>query len=184
MVPAEEGTGTVAVRRLRAEDWPEFRALRLRALATDPLAFGSTREAEAGRPESRWRESALRGAGSSAEATWVAVGPEGRLLGMAGLFAREGRFHLWGMWVAPEARRRGVGRRLLDPLLRWAHAQDPSAEVVLEVNPVQESAVRLYRSAGFERTGESRPLGHTPGQFVNAMRLRRTDPRPAPKGPK
>ena len=179
MAHPEDGKGTVTVRRLHAEDWPEFRALRLRALAADPLAFGSTREAEAGRPESLWRESALRGATSSTEATWVAVGPEGRLVGMAGLFPRAGRFHLWGMWVAPEVRGRGVGRRLLDPLLDWAHAQDSSVEVVLEVNPVQASAVRLYRSAGFERTGETRPLGHTAGQFVEAMRLRRRRSRPA-----
>lgn len=52
------------------------------------------------------------------------------------------------MWVAPEARGLGVGRRLLQELER--HARDAGAEVVhLETNRALTEAIKLYRSAGY-----------------------------------
>ncbi len=50
------------------------------------------------------------------------------------------------MWVAPEARGLGVGRRLLSAL--EAEAQTPS--VRLETNGSLTEAIALYRSSGYD----------------------------------
>jgi DNA-binding MarR family transcriptional regulator/GNAT superfamily N-acetyltransferase len=52
------------------------------------------------------------------------------------------------MWVAPEARGLGVGRRLLTEL--EAHAREAGASVVrLETNKALVEAISLYRSSGY-----------------------------------
>jgi len=159
----------VKIRRLLPTDWPAFRALRLEALKADPLAFGSTRRRETAYPEHRWREWTQSGAAGDRSATFVVETEPGRLLGMAGVFTDRGEYHVWGMWVSPEARGRGLGRDLLDRVLAWAGSTHPERPVRLDVNPVQTVAVRLYESRGFRPTGVRRPLGHDPPALVEEM---------------
>ena len=54
------------------------------------------------------------------------------------------------MYVVPEARGRGLGRRLLDELETYARALG-YAGVVLETGDRQEAALALYRRAGYVR---------------------------------
>jgi mycothiol synthase len=58
---------------------------------------------------------------------WVARGPDGHLLGRAGLWVehREDNQHLAELWVVvrPEARRQGIGRRLVDVATERARAE-------------------------------------------------------------
>lgn len=54
------------------------------------------------------------------------------------------------IYVVPERRRGGLGRRLLDEVLRVAKQQGAGA-VHLGVYPENEAAVALYRAAGFAR---------------------------------
>jgi DNA-binding MarR family transcriptional regulator/ribosomal protein S18 acetylase RimI-like enzyme len=57
-------------------------------------------------------------------------------------------FYIKRMWVAPEARGLGVGRRILAEL--EAHARRRGAEVVyLETNKTLREAAALYKSAGY-----------------------------------
>ncbi|RAH97104.1 ribosomal-protein-alanine N-acetyltransferase [Acuticoccus sediminis] len=57
------------------------------------------------------------------------------------------------MAVAPRQRRSGVGRLLLDRALRHLYAERV-ADVFLEVDPSNTSAVALYTRAGFKTVGE------------------------------
>jgi ribosomal protein S18 acetylase RimI-like enzyme len=170
----------VKIRRLATTDWEAFRDLRLSALKADPLAFGSTLERESAYPEDRWRNWAEGGALGGESATFVAEAAPGRLVGMAGAFSDKGEYHIWGMWVSPEFRSRGVGRKLLDQVLSWAQSSNPSREVCLDVNPVQAAAIQLYERRGFRPTGKSSALGHHAPAVVQEMRR----PSPAPAAPK
>ncbi len=80
----------------------------------------------------------------------VAVAPDGRIVGEASLFEREGRATL-GMFLAKAWRGRGLGRALLERAIAEARrAGIPAIE--LEVFPHNEAARRLYESAGFRQT--------------------------------
>jgi len=165
---------TVTVRRLRESDWEAFKLLRLRGLASDPNAFASTWAEESHLDDLKWIDWVNRGATSTSEAIWVAERTDRSLVGMIGVFSKDHSFYVWGMWVEPTQRGRGIGGGLLDTLLRWVGTTSPSTEVRLSVAPSQVSAVRLYRSRGFVSTGVVEALEHTPGSVCHEMLRRPT----------
>ena len=146
------------VRRLRADEADALRELRLRALQDSPWAFGSSfeRELEHG-PD--WWEARAGQAGD--EALYVAD-HNSALVGMAGGFvpSEPDTVQLWGMWVAPEARGRGLGRALVESVIDWAGGR----RVQLDVTDDERArgAAALYRSLGFAPTGEREPLDSDP----------------------
>jgi ribosomal protein S18 acetylase RimI-like enzyme len=164
-------TSSVKIRRLAATEWKAFRDLRLNALKADPLAFGSYFRREKDYPADRWRQWAESGALGDKSATFVAEAAPGCLVGMAGVFSDQGEYHIWGMWVSPAFRDRGLGRELLDRVLSWAQSTKPSWKVCLDVNPEQTAAIRLYESHGFRSTGKTSSLGHHAPAVVQEMRL-------------
>ncbi len=126
------------------------RAVRLRALADAPDAFGTTLAEDEARPLAEWR-ARLEAAGP---ATFLAS-EEGRDAGLA--FGRaydgqDGAAGLFGMWVAPEARDRGIGGALVDAVVAWARAGG-YGRVLLDVADANDTAIRLYAGRGFVPTG-------------------------------
>jgi GNAT superfamily N-acetyltransferase len=87
-------------------------------------------------------------------------------VGIANLGVRGNRGWIGGIGVVPQARRRGVGRLLMEALL----AEAPPT-VQLEVLEQNEPAIRLYESLGFERTRvlEVWSLGEAPTVEARAV---------------
>lgn len=115
------------VRRIRADDGAAYRAIRIRALAGAPLAFGTTlAEAEA-RPSTWWDERVAACASGDDDALFVAETSDG-MCGLIGGMLGEtaGHIDVISMWVDPPARRLGLARRLLDAVALWAHEQGAS----------------------------------------------------------
>jgi GNAT superfamily N-acetyltransferase len=67
--------------------------------------------------------------------------------GLCNLAIRGDRGWIGGIGVVPEARRKGVGRALMEAVLELA-----PPTVMLEVIVQNEPAIKLYASLGFERT--------------------------------
>ena len=142
------------IRRLTPADSDAFRSLRLAALQDTPSAFGSSYEEEVAFPtsviEARLAEKPDRGPFGAFD------GDE--LVGMVAL-GRESVRHLshkaliWGMYVTPRARSRGIGRRLLQEALSLARSVPDIRQVNLSVNAANLGAVKLYESSGFETFG-------------------------------
>jgi RimJ/RimL family protein N-acetyltransferase len=82
----------------------------------------------------------------------------GEFSGMAGIYIDEGRPHVWGMWVAPEQRRGGAGRALLDAACQWATVRG-FATLALDVRETEPGARAFYHALGFAPTGEVRRDG-------------------------
>lgn len=148
------------IRRVQPDDWQALREIRLRALRDIPSAFGSTYDEEVEYGDQVWRERAASGAGDGDQAQWFAVDDQGLPVGVVrGSIRDDQATHadLWSMWVAPEARRQGLGRRLVAAVEEWATAK-LAETLVLWVTSTNEPARRLYEDAGFAPTGESQPL--------------------------
>jgi ribosomal protein S18 acetylase RimI-like enzyme len=77
------------------------------------------------------------------------------------------------MWVAPEARGAGIGRRLLDAVEGWIASCD-GRSVQLSVADTALAARRLYETAGYEPDGDAADSPHTPG--VTHLSLRKDLP--------
>jgi len=71
------------------------------------------------------------------------------------------RVHLVSMWVAPAARRQGIGRHLIASVVTWAKGTD-TTDVALWVTQGNAAAEELYRVAGFSPTGEVQTLPSDP----------------------
>ena len=109
------------IRRIGASEGSVVRSVRLRSLATDPSSFVSTYAREAAFAEEEWTEWAAGDASGEEKSTLLAL----RAAEPVGLVAayrdeeQQSLFHVVAMWVAPEARRQGIGRRLLAEIERW-----------------------------------------------------------------
>ena len=164
--------GEIAIRRASGRDALLVRDVRLRALGTDPASFGSSLEREQAYSDQRWQE-------------WV-TGGDPRTRDLATLLAFDGDmpvgiatsrrdadrddvFHVFAMWVAPEARRRGVARALLGEAEEWARRHG-AASVELGVTGTALAAQALYMGAGYVRDGSQEPLAHLPGVVEFGLR--------------
>lgn len=153
MPPAEQ----IEIRRLTAEDAHAYYGLRLEALEREPLAFGESSEEHRGITI----ESIGKKLGSNqegAEALVLGAFTEDAFVGMAGFARLAGpkkrhKAMIWGVYVQPEWRRKGIARVLLSEVLERAKAIPGLELVFLTVNPQQTPAKKLYESLGFETYG-------------------------------
>ena len=162
------------IRRIRSEEWQELKGLRLQALRDAPDAFGSTYEQEVADPDDEWRRWATAGAEDGRDCVVVAIDDGERWVGMAmGAEHREqpNVAYVFAMWVAPAARRKGIGLRLTEAVVAWGRAAG-FPEIRVRVTEANEAAVSLYRRAGFADTGERMPLRQ--GSNVITMTMAQT----------
>ena len=163
--------GDVVVRRLRSDDTDLLRSVRLAALEESPDAFGETLE---GARASDWRARTIAGATFADRAVFIAVS-HARPIGM--VFVKcasppEPAF-LGGMWVAPEFRRRGVGRALVHQGLNFLRLAGQT-ELSLWVTRGHHGVLAFYRALGFRDTGVTSAL--RPGSDVLLDELRSSLP--------
>src|SRR5262249_5587663 len=113
---------------VRRDEGPSRRALRRGALADAPMALRPTPPPEQAFADAVWRERAERGASGDDSVTFI-VEHDGRWLGIVTGLARDPdvpddpRPELVSMFVAPEARGRGIGAALVDAVVGWAGAR-------------------------------------------------------------
>ena len=165
---AEQAAGRAGrIERLRAGDGARRRAIRLRALADAPAAFSSTLADAEARASEDW-EAQVRALPTF---VWSERGVD---LGMARGAPHSGdaaAAYLLSMWVAPEARGRGIGAALAHDVMAWARAEG-FRRLVLDVGVHNLPARRMYERLGFTATGAT-PL--TPAcvrELEMAMELR------------
>ena len=160
------------VARLQVDKIPAMQVLRREALASDPLAFGATVEDDVALDTAF----ATRSLSDPSSAAIFAAFVSGTAVGMVGLarMPREKVKHralVWGMFVQPGHRGRGVGAALLDAALDHARSWSGVRQVHLSVTASAPGARRLYERAGFVVWGrEPRALGWN-GTFVDEYHL-------------
>jgi ribosomal protein S18 acetylase RimI-like enzyme len=142
------------IARLEPTHRVAVRALRLRALREEPNAFLASYDEDV----ESWTEEFLRAGLTKPLGTAIYGALEGgALVGMVGL-NRDSRAKarhrglIWGLYVAPEARRRGVGRALVDAAI--VEARTAGIEhLELRVSTTQAPARALYERLGFRSIG-------------------------------
>lgn len=145
------------VRELGPDDARAFQALRLAALKECPPALASSYEEECETPIDIVAQRLIAKADRCVLGVWIGSD----FVGMLGL-KRENlrklahKAYIWGMYVAPTARGRGVGRRLVAEALSRAAAMGGVRQVNLGVNAANAEAIALYEAAGFKSFGIER----------------------------
>jgi GNAT superfamily N-acetyltransferase len=142
------------IRRLDETDLEQLLAIRREALDTDPSAFSASPESDLGLDPEFVRTSLAR---RSSEAVFGAF-CDGDLVGMTGVYReRNQKEHhkavVWGMFVRPSERGKGLGRALLDDAIQFAESLPGVTYVHIAVSENANSALRLYEAAGFTTWG-------------------------------
>lgn len=160
------------IRPFTADEWPAYRAIRLRALEDAPDAFGSTLAAEQALAPDSWSTRMMRSTVSGIDRA-LAAERDGQLVGLA--WAKVDAddptlVNLFQMWVAPEARGQGVAGALLAEAVRWSRARGAQA-LRLGVNSANATALRLYERAGFVDVNVREPMRPGSDQIEQRMVL-------------
>jgi ribosomal protein S18 acetylase RimI-like enzyme len=149
-----------SIRLLTEDDAEIYWAIRLRALRENPEAFHSSYETARQTPLEDIRQR-FRARYNSPENIILGGFLNGQLVGTVGL-VREGgpklrhKGIIWGVYVAPEARRRGLGKALMNEAIARAR-ELPGLELLqLGVWAENTAARSLYLSLGFEVFGLER----------------------------
>jgi RimJ/RimL family protein N-acetyltransferase len=144
----------VQIRALEPDDAPALLVLRREALTTDPLAFGAALDDDRGLSLDQMRTWLA----NPASAVIFGAFDGGALVGMVGVTRVERvkmrhRAMVWGMFVTPAARGKGVGAALLRAAIDRARSWPGVLQVQLAVTEAAAHAQRMYRSAGFREWG-------------------------------
>lgn len=86
-------------------------------------------------------------------ALYMVAEADGELLGYAGVWTVVDEGHIMNIAVHPEHRENGIGKRLVDAMLREARARAGTKKFTLEVRVSNEPAIKLYESFGFKELG-------------------------------
>lgn len=161
------------VRRTTADEWQEFRELRLQALLDSPTNFGQTHEEALAIPDEVWQERARANAASEAQAFYVAIDDAtGRLVGSWGVLphnARPGVHIVVGVYVLPQARGTEAARLLNQACIEFARTTD-AKELILSVRDDNDRGRRFYEREGFVLTGSTEPHNLDPSHDLVEMR--------------
>ncbi|HEV7365833.1 MAG TPA: GNAT family N-acetyltransferase [Gemmatimonadales bacterium] len=136
------------IRQLALPDLEDYLRLRREAVAQEPLVFGSS-------PADDRAQSASvlsKVLASPDEAIFGAFAPD--LVGAAGIYRESGeksrhKVNIWGVYVSPAYRGRGLGRALVEAALRFARSLEGARQVQVCVTEHAKEARALYQRLGF-----------------------------------
>lgn len=152
------------VRSIAADEWRRLRSIRFEALANTPTAYITTLDKAKAFPDSVWIDRAEAGSNGADQATMIAV-DGAATLGMAvGLLrpdARPGVVPIVSVYVSPQARRTGTGRRLMDGVEDWARSKSATMTSlwVVDGNDVASS---FYDQLGYVATLDRQKISVPP----------------------
>lgn len=153
--------------------WEESRAIRLEALQSDPLAFGSSYEESLEMTDTEWLERVTSAYEKKNQIALYAEADE-KLVGMMGAFwsnrMKLGHIaSIYGVYVARDYRGQGVGTLLMKSLLDEISALPHITKINLTLNTTQLPAQKLYEKFGFQPIGVAHRELKYEGQYYDEL---------------
>jgi len=164
----------IEIKILLPERWEEAKRIRLRALQTDPIAFGSSYEEEVRLSEADWKSRMKNAIFAVSKEEDRAVGTITHTFGDKIKGKHVAR--IFGVYVDPEYRRQGLGRKLMERALEVIRKNKEIVKVQLMVNQEQEVAIKLYKSFGFFVVGIMKKEIKFGGKFYDELIMEKMTP--------
>jgi RimJ/RimL family protein N-acetyltransferase len=140
---------SISIRQINENDWREFSKVRLKALQTDPNVFGSNYELESKFTEADWK-SRLPAEDSAVFLIFAGDEP----IGMTGVSVwREDETKrtalLWGSWLEPDFRGKGVSELMYEARIDWAKAHPTVERIIVSHRASNISSKYANQKHGF-----------------------------------
>lgn len=150
MLAGDLSTDVVEVRPFQPEEWQLYKAIRLKALQSDPNVFSSSFAKEAEYPDTRW-QNAL----SDPNIGIFGVFHYEDVIGLTGVaLAREDASgktaKLWGSWLEKNWRRRGLSGKMYQARLDWARAHPTVKQVIVSHRQSNTASKMANQKHGFK----------------------------------
>lgn len=138
------------IRILSADDLSIWKQIRLEGLLESPLAFGESHENELAKKDSEQVEQLQK------STIFAYFDDSDKIIGTLGFYINQAgkachRGHLFCMYVVPQYRRQGIGKKLMDAAEKYAVTK--VQQLHLAVVTTNHSAVELYKKIGFTICG-------------------------------
>ena len=150
----------ISIRQINENDWRIFREIRLKALQTDPKVFGSNYEREVNKSKRDWQE----WIGEKGGAIFF-IYDEETPIGMTGIYTprdtvEKSKAVLWGSWLEPEYRRKGLSDLMYKARIDWAKGQPEIRRI--EVSHRESNLASKYANQkhGFKLLEEKEKVWH------------------------
>ena len=157
------------LRRLTAADAEAFRQVRLHALRESPQAFSADYEINAARPLQHFAAQL-----KDLPDNFVIGAFAGQQLAGIGGFACEDQPKLrhkgfiWSVYVLPEHRRGGLGRRIIEQVIATVVASAPHVKQIdITVTAINVRAKELYVALSFKTWGLEQRALYIEGQYYD-----------------
>lgn len=158
----------ITIRQLSEDDWREFAHIRLKALQTDPKAFGSNYERESQMTETEWREK-LRAKDNAIFLLDEENAPIGITCVSVDRNDPTGKTALlWGSWLTPEFRRRGLSELMYQTRIEWAKHQPKVERIIVSHRASNLASKYANQKHGFAETHQSEKVW-TDGAMENEI---------------
>ncbi len=147
---------SIIIRQLELKDAAAYKALRLEALQEEPEAFLSSYEEEKDKPQTFWEQRVTKNPVFGAFSGDMLVGVVGYFV--SGRPKNSHKGHVWGTYITPKFRDKGIAEKLMRELIR--HAELHVESLLLGVATSNKAARKLYDKLGFEVYGIEKRAMH------------------------
>ncbi len=155
----------IVIKEINEDRWRDCRDLRLGALKNDPTAFSSSNREEENLSEDEWKRRVKN-------ALFAFSNDE--LVGMITYtFENKSKTkhiaNIFGVYIIPEYREQGIGKKLINEVLKKIQNNKDIVKIKLSVNPEQKEAVKLYENAGFITVGQLKKELQVENKFYDEL---------------
>lgn len=175
---SKQSAMSIAIGRLTEEDWLEFSRIRLKALAADPEVFGSNYERESQMTETEWR-GRLRAEDNAIFLIYDGETSVGMTCVSVDRHDATGKTAiLWGSWLAPHVRGKGLSKLMYRTRLEWAKQQPTVEKIIVSHRASNLSSKRANQKHGFTTTHKIERIwtdGATEDEIFYELKIKRSE---------
>jgi len=163
------------ISRLTPKDYEHFYAIRLASLEDCPEEFATDADAWKNAPRETINKLLITSA-ERKDAPILGVWNDGQLIGLVGINhdlrpSVKHKATLWGMYVLPNYRRQGIGRALLDEMIKTARETPDLRLIRAVVTVTSKEALSLLNNFGFKTFGQEPEAKQLNDQYYDQVYL-------------